>query len=308
MNPSDAEIVAVMAASSGKPAAVVSRRPYAYATSARLEEVGVDVDGASCTVIVKHLRRTGLLDAARSSKPPWVYDPRREPAAYAIVGPAGVGPRCHGAAATWLVIDKVDGVELWQVGDFAVWESVASWLADFHRRFADAADDLTAAHPALLRIDAAWFTAWAERAATTLAASGDSRADRLARVLAGYDDVAAALAAEPRRLVHGELYPSNVMVRADERSVAVVPVDWEMAGVGPAAIDLAALVTGWDEPRRDALVAAYGAPGLGRAVHLARLHLAVQWIGWADGWAAPPEHAHDWIGEALDAATAAGVA
>ena len=30
-----------------------------------------------------------------------------------------------------------------------------------------------------------------------------------------------------------------------------------------------------------------------------RLHLALQWLGWSPDWRPPPEHAHDWLGEAL---------
>ena len=33
-----------------------------------------------------------------------------------------------------------------------------------------------------------------------------------------------------------------------------------------------------------------------------RLHLAVQWLGWSPSWTPPPEHAQDWLNEALDLA------
>jgi hypothetical protein len=39
-----------------------------------------------------------------------------------------------------------------------------------------------------------------------------------------------------------------------------------------------------------------------RALEDARLLVAVQWLGWSDGWRPPPEHAHDWLADALDAA------
>ena len=32
----------------------------------------------------------------------------------------------------------------------------------------------------------------------------------------------------------------------------------------------------------------------------ARLHLALQWLGWNPDWRPPREHAHDWADEALD--------
>lgn len=87
-------------------------------------------------------------------------------------------------------------------------------------------------------------------------------------------------------------------------------VDWEMAGLGPGLLDLAALSSGWDEAHRRELALAYRAalrprpgwpPGEGELLALldsASLCLAVQWLGWSPGWSPPPEHARDWLGEA----------
>jgi thiamine kinase-like enzyme len=84
-----------------------------------------------------------------------------------------------------------------------------------------------------------------------------------------------------------------------------------MAAVGPASIDLAALVGGWGASERESLVAAYRealatsgvtAPArdaLDADVSRSRLHLALQWLGWSSEWRPPREHAHDWVGEAL---------
>ena len=33
------------------------------------------------------------------------------------------------------------------------------------------------------------------------------------------------------------------------------------------------------------------------ALDCARLHLALQWLGWSPGWTPPPEHALDWRAE-----------
>ena len=98
----------------------------------------------------------------------------------------------------------------------------------------------------------------------------------------------------PQTLIHGELYPSNVLVDPPR----VCPVDWEMAAIGPGVIDLAALCGGWETVAAARLTAAYGpvdASDLARAC----LHLALQWLGWSAGWKPPPEHSHDWLGEAL---------
>ena len=136
-----------------------------------------------------------------------------------------------------------------------------------------------------------------------------------------YDGVARALADLPQTLIHGEMYPANVLVVEGGESLGVYPVDWEMAAIGPGVIDLAALVAGWEEGHAASAASAYveglggdGGPGSGDAGEIAddvlrgRLHLALQWLGWAEGWTPPPEHANDWLGEALTVAGKLGLA
>jgi thiamine kinase-like enzyme len=96
----------------------------------------------------------------------------------------------------------------------------------------------------------------------------------------------------------------------------VAPIDWENAAVGPGVIDLAALTTGaWSDEERERIASGYTeqAAALGHAVEraelfelleLARLHLAVQWLGWEPTWLPPAEHRHDWLAEALEIARA----
>jgi hypothetical protein len=85
-----------------------------------------------------------------------------------------------------------------------------------------------------------------------------------------------------------------------------------MAAVGPGLVDLAALVAGgWSAQERTALAMAYfeestlrdagwsGEAQFLSALDYCRLHLAVQWLGWSPAWSPPPEHAHDWLREAL---------
>ena len=297
----------------------LSRRPYRYATSAPLEELHVSMGGgAEMALIFKDLSRDRLLGDARATKPAFLHQPSREVETYRrILAPAEIGPRCIAAVAGsdpprhWLLIEKVPGVELWQIGKLAVWEEVARWLGGFHARFTGRFDELRAANPYLLEHSDSWFRSWCERARGALGRSTDRRASRLQRALDRYEEVIASLVVLPRTFVHGELYPSNVLVVRDERPLRVCPVDWEMAAIGPAPIDLAALVGGWGEPERRRLVAAYlsGLPEgitvipnsetLDTDLARCRLHLALQWLGWSTDWRPPPEHAHDWVGEAL---------
>ncbi len=305
--PTDAELREVLG---GDDVLELSRRPYRYATSAPLEQLDVRLrDGTRLELILKELARERLMGDARATKPEFVYEPERELATYReLIGPAGVGPRFYGAgAAGWLVLEKVPGVELWQVGELEVWEAVAAWLAAFHQRFAERVDELRAANPHLLEHSESWFLTWRERARAALAEAGDERARALLRALGGYDDLAAELAALPPRFVHGEFYPSNVIV--ERAPLRVCPVDWEMAAIGPAAMDLAALTAGWDYAESARLLRAYAraagdaaAPALERDVDRCRLHFALQWLGWSAEWRAPREHAHDWLGEALELA------
>ena len=116
----------------------------------------------------------------------------------------------------------------------------------------------------------------------------------------------------PRALIHGEFYASNVLVRTDGAQ-QICAIDWEMTAVGPGVVDLAALTSGnWSEDDRRSVEEAYtdGLPERLRrepsefAIDLAcaRLHLAVQWLGWAPGWSPPVEHAQDWLRIAQSAA------
>jgi Ser/Thr protein kinase RdoA (MazF antagonist) len=253
---------------------VVERSPFAYATSWPIEEVAVaQPDGTRLTVLVK--RYEGELP-----RPPGLFDPRREAAAYRLV--ADAAPRLWASGAGWIAVEKLAGIPLWQSGAQHDWQAAARWAARLHARFAAAPPPRAAP---LLCHDRPYYEAILRRAAVDGGLTGAAR-----RAI----DLLVAL---PRTLVHGELYPSNVLV-AGERIAAV---DWEMAALGPGVVDLAALVTGFDSERSAALVRAYGGADP-RDLAAARLLLALQWLGWSSGWTAPPEHRHDWLAEAHAAA------
>jgi Phosphotransferase enzyme family len=325
----DRELVAALGGRlGGREITGLRRRPYRYATSAPLEEVVVLTGEEEVgPLILKDLSRDRLIGDARDAKPEFLHEPRREVETYrGILAPAGVGPRCFAAVAEtspprhWLLLERVRGVELWQVGERAVWEDVARWLGGMHGRFADEVGELRSANPHLLEHTAATFRSWCDRARAAIAESPDERGRVLATALERYGAVADSLAELPRTFVHGELYPSNVLVVRGERPPGVYPVDWEMAAVGPGALDLAALVGGWSPRERESLALAYleglrasGGPtqeldefvaGLSRC----RLHLALQWLGWSSDWLPPEEHAHDWLGEALALSRELGLA
>lgn len=304
---------------SGRPLITsLERRPSAYATSSALEELDVLLDdGTSLELMFKDLSPAARLEGARRTRPAFIDRPGAEIETYRTVlaGRRLGTATCHASVADpdreryWLFLERVEGMELYQVGDLDVWAAVARWLAATHTRLSEEAVPLVGGNSAWLRYEDDHFRVWMARALTH---HGDGPAGpRLRRLADGYDKVVKGLLAQPRTFVHGELYASNVLVAADGENVRVCPVDWEMAGVGPALVDLAALVAGtWDDEQREVLTVAYyealrrsaawAPPPEEFAAHLAccRLHLAVQWLGWSPRWTPPPEHANDWLDEA----------
>ena len=273
-----------LAARLEEPVVDVRRRPYPYRTSHHLEQLEVELAGGSRRLLLlKHVRRSKLSAKARRAKPQFLHDPRREAEAYRLLEPAGLGvPACYGANDDWLLIEQVPGVELWQLGEIEPWARAAAWLRRLHDRFAVNLPE----SDHLLKYDAAHFRLWPERAARLH--------PELAPVVVGYERIVRLLTDVAPTFVHGEFYASNVLVTSDR----VAPVDWEMAGIGPGVVDLAALATGWAGEGRSEILDAYGAVAE-ELLDAARLHLALQWLGWSDSWTAPPEHSHDWLGEAL---------
>jgi hypothetical protein len=324
----DAELLeALTGGVDGRKVAGLTRRPYRYATSAPLERVRVALeDGDELDLILKHLAGERMPGGAQAGKPEFLNDPMRELETYRrLLDPAGIGPRYLAGvarrepAAHWLLIEKVPGVELWQIGELEIWERAASWIGALHARWTDRADELRALNPHLIDHSASWFEAWSRRAVAALERSADPRASTLAASLERYGEVAEGLAGLPRTFVHGELYPANVLVVTTERPPGIYPVDWEMAAIGPGLIDLAALAAGYGPEERERLETAYvrgvveaGGPspdpeeltvGLARC----RLHLAIQWLGWGEDWRPPPEHSHDWLDEARDLTESLGL-
>lgn len=289
-------------------ASKVERAPYEYATSFPLEHVVAHFeDGDTRELILKDASWGRLLPDARASKPSLLYKAEREIDTYRKVLPVvGAGPEWFGGRGTWFLIEKVPGVELWQIGDIEVWKSVAVWLARFHER--GVAVDALSLNPHLLEYTSDYFRRWPLHAT---AATNDAAIRHIAQ---RYDQVVERLCRVPSSFIHGEFYPSNVLV-ANDTSALVWPVDWEMAGVGPPVLDLVALTSGWDPGSQHEMTHVYVAASSATWVHdgleylldCARLHYAMQWLGWSPGWTPPDEHSKDWLQEAVNAADRLGL-
>jgi hypothetical protein len=279
-------------------------------------------------VMLKDLSWQALLPEASRIKPAFLHDPLREIETYRkILAEHSLGSAiCYGAVVNpalgryWLVLEKVPGLELYQVGDFGIWQQVAVWLAQMQTRFAGKRirESLApAAHLLIYNRDYYWL--WMRRAQDFLSAVASTPMQKdqkgLNWLTHRYEQVVDRLLAMPETFVHGEFYASNILVNQTGDTVRICPIDWEMAAAGPTLIDLAALTAGnWTEQEKTALALAYhGALEADdtkawdkkeflEAVDCCRLHLAVRWLGWSPRWSPPPEHAQDWLREALSLA------
>lgn len=276
----------------GRQVTTVERSPSPYRTSFPLEELRVELaDGTRLQLVRKDLRRSALGMIAHRVKPAFLHDPGREIEAYRLLAGRRLGtPAYYGAGRGWILLEKVPGVELAQIGELEAWRRAAQWLARLHATFAG----MPPSSRRLLDHDASYYRLWPQRAA--------ARVPEVSWIAARYEPVVERLVALPKTLIHGEFYASNVLV-AGER---VAPVDWEMAAVGTGLVDLAALVTGWTGEERAAILAAY--PGVDDlALAACRLHLALQWLGWSTDWTPPPAQAYDWLGEVRETAERLGL-
>jgi Ser/Thr protein kinase RdoA (MazF antagonist) len=266
-------------------------------------------------------------------RPHFLYDPRREIETYRkILQPQRLGaPTLYGAIDSprekrfWLFLERVTGPLLWQLGRLEAWEEAARWLARLHSEFHGVRNPENRRRFAhLLRYDEPLFRVWPRRAEEFLrrkhAVNSAQARRRFGRLADRYDRVIERLLELPRTFIHGELYPSNVIVRPTKQGRQICPIDWELAGLAPGVIDLAALTAGdWPEDKRRKMVAAYREacepvknwpPSLAElmeAVSWCQLHLAVQWLGWAAEWSPPEPQAQDWLREALRLAERLGL-
>ena len=293
----------------------LKRCAYECSSSFWLEELSIKFrNGKTLIALFKDSGWSNLSPEARQAKPAFLYDGAREIEVYRSLltkerhgTPASYGSIVDVAQKRfWLFTEKVDGCELYQTGDLAVWEEVARWLARFHSDFPCPGYSLPRdLEPHLIHYDQPYYQRWMDRA---LSFHGPRRElDRLAQ---RYDHVIDVLLSLPISLIHGEFYASNVLTSTSSQSVRISPVDWEMAAVGPGLIDVAALISGnWSTENRQRIARAYYKESschyrqrfdeFWQQCQYCCLHLAVQWLGWSADWSPPANHKQDWLREAL---------
>jgi hypothetical protein len=321
--PSDRELIPALEAAIGERGegriATMQRRPSLYSSSYPIEELDVELTGGKRLALVfKDCSRAAMLPESRAAKPEFLYDPLREIEVYrTVLERSGLEtPHFHAAVIDpakdryWLFIERIGGVELYQVGEIDVWERSARWAASLHRCFPDqTVPSETKSH--LIQIDGDYLGRWVSRAVRFCDSVAMSKSSRQGlRSFAGrYEVVLKELAALPRSFIHGEYYASNILIVSGADHVRIAPIDWEMSAIGPSLLDLAALVSGkWSEPQRKVIASAYrdamagsdfAVKDFGRALDLCRLQVAIGWLGWSESWKPPAAHAQDWLQEAL---------
>jgi Phosphotransferase enzyme family len=298
----------------------LGRRLCPYTSSFPVEEIDLEfADGSELRLVMKDLSTEAMAASARRVRPEFLYEPRREIQVYRRILPsAPPGTAAWYGAVTnptirryWLFLERVDGLELRHVGAFSIWEQTARWIARFHQSIPPTGITRLVQTSRLLVYDEAFYWLWLERAQRFAAGRPMVRwlVDRIAR---RYGSVVRRLASMPRTVIHGEFYPCNIVIRRTGHQVRVCPVDWEMAAFGPGLIDLASLLTGWSQREQRALMRAYRAAlpeTMTRSTRIpndfsvdldcCRLHLAVRMLGWSHAWEPPPQHAHNWLADAV---------
>lgn len=199
----------------------------------------------------------------------------------------GVIPAADGAGPA-LVIDHLDGAARMNLtADAEHWllEAVR-WTGEFHRMTREAPSGRDWSF--LPRHDAAYYRDWLRRAAERVAPRAD--APSLRPLFRGADGIVRRLLDGSPTVVHGELYPGNVLATG----FGVVPIDWESAAIASGEIDFVTLTDGWRPALVEEAARVYArarwvagdAPGdLAERFDAARVYWACRWLAEPAAWA-----------------------
>jgi hypothetical protein len=140
--------------------------------------------------------------------------------------------------------------------DLEHWFAAARRLAGLHAHFAMRPDALRASE-FLLRLDAAYFGAWGERACVAVAGQSPELGGRIETLLQHYGSVCRLLASQPPTLVHNDLACKNIIADRSATPTRICIIDWELAGAGCGLLDVVHLKYGLDAVNDAAMVDAY---------------------------------------------------
>jgi hypothetical protein len=153
------------------------------------------------------------------------------------------------------------------------------WIARFHAR----AEAFLRGNslPFLLRLDAAYYGRWMERAAVFVdAAAGRYR--WFPMLFERFQEFGPSMLTRRPTVVHGMYFSKNVVCQGP----TVRPIDWEAAGAGAGELDLATVTTGWParvmtQAEQDYSRARWpdgGPADFPLVLAAARIHLGIRWL------------------------------
>jgi thiamine kinase-like enzyme len=215
---------------------------------------------------------------------------------------------CYGllevGSSAWLFLEDADHGVVEPVTKNQQWSEVARWLATLHGAAASASVRPHLPHRGpdhyLLHLGAARTLL---RQNVAHPAFYDEDRETARRLLTLLDEIEASWGCiericgkSPNTLVHGDLQPKNLRLRVEHGTAVVLSFDWETAGWGVPAADLAGLVDRSDDAALQAYVSelrstwpdmdAAQIPSLAQVGHVFRLLSSVWWaaLGLEHAW------------------------
>ncbi len=139
------------------------------------------------------------------------------------------------------------GEQILSDGEWEDWLAAVRWLAAMHGTYWDAEEELRPL-ACLDEHGAEYYQHIAQVARRHLDQAGAGAAlPRFDDLVGQFQPVIAGLVRWPRTLVHGDIFPHNLIRQPGPR---IRPIDWEAAAIGLGVWDLARLLDGWgsDKP------------------------------------------------------------
>jgi hypothetical protein len=222
----------------------IDRRPVAVRSTHPIDRLHVTLDsGERLPIIFKRLEPALGWKARRREV--LIY---RRLLASARFGAPALYASIHDEAAGryWLFLEDV-GDQTLKHADTAAWRAAVRWLAAMHGTYLGREDELRALD-CLGEHGRPYYAAIADQARANLRAAGADRAlERFEALMDRFGPALSDLAAQPRTLVHGDIFPRNIALQPGDR---IRPFDWESAAIGLPVWDLVRLLDGWgrDKP------------------------------------------------------------
>lgn len=281
--PSDAVLSSALAEGLGGRVTIVSREPATTRGTFPGEIVVCEVDGDRLEKVfcksggdVSHKAHGHRGDVAYERK---VYAEILMPMGSFAGIPEFLGPWVE--AANWLVIRYLPEAHKFTKTRQAQSRvlAAAEWLGGLHRKLQETANSATTQ---FLVYDEAFYRGWSSRL-LSLSQELAVSPTWLPLACSRFDELVPVLLGAELTIIHGELYPGNILVSEEQMYV----VDWESAALAPGEVDLASLIENWPEEIAASCIDAYrstrwpeGPPqNHERVLELARLYLGFRWLG-----------------------------